>query len=83
MSGKGDAPRPCSVPSDTFAARWSATFRPAAPDDREGTMPSLPLDAVVPDRSLGARGGLVRYVPEKPPSGAPDSNPSDTAPERG
>ena len=26
MSGKGDSPRPLSVPPDTFADRWAATF---------------------------------------------------------
>lgn len=28
MSGKGSRPRPLSVPQETWAARWQATFRP-------------------------------------------------------
>lgn len=31
MSGKGSAPRPLSVDTKTYAARWEATFTPDAP----------------------------------------------------
>lgn len=61
MSGKGDSPRPLFVERDTYAANWFITFRPCT-DATEGTLPNVPLDRVVPDRSTRAGDAVVRRV---------------------
>lgn len=46
MSGKGSAPRPLSVDTETYALRWEATFRPRPP---EPSPPPEPKDDDAPE----------------------------------
>jgi hypothetical protein len=80
VSGKGDKPRPLSVPQETFAERWASTFGKPPMGDVEATvihrlldLPGpTPLEVLYGNPRAEKPRGVLRMKPEPKPKGERD-----------